>query len=54
MIKEITEYMLSIASTGALHTQEAHTIAECITVYLVEETLFGENFPSSKTCSAQR
>ena len=52
-LEEIAEYVLSIPSTDTPRIQEAHITAGHIIVYLVEEALFGENFPSSKSRSAR-
>jgi len=53
-LKEIAEYVLSIPSTNTPRIQEAHITAGHIIAYLVEEALFGENLPSSKSRSEQR
>jgi D-sedoheptulose 7-phosphate isomerase len=52
-LKEIAEYVLSIPSTDTPRIQEAHITAGHIIAYLVEEALFGENRPSSKSRSAR-
>ena len=51
--KEMAEYVLSIPSTDTPRIQEAHITAGHIIAYLVEEALFGENRPSSKSRSAR-
>lgn len=53
-LKEIAEYVLSVPSADTPRIQEAHITAGHIICYLVEETLFGENLPSSKSRSALR
>ena len=49
---EIAEHVLSVPSEDTPRVQEAHITAGHIICYLVEEALFGENFPSSNARSA--
>ena len=51
-LKEMADYVISIPSTDTPRIQEAHITAGHIIAYLVERALFGENLPSSNSCSA--